>query len=77
MRTSEEIDGRRDFKGELVGADDESVALAGDWGTIRIPLERIRRSNLMPDEISASAEGAKHKTFGGRSPRRSRTTGRV
>ncbi len=51
VRTREEIEGRRDFKGELVSADDEAVALAGDWGTIRIPHERIRRSNLMAQEF--------------------------
>jgi len=77
VRTSEEIEGRKDFKGELVGADDEAVALAGDWGTVRIPHERIRRSNLMPQDVPASAEGAKHRTLGGRSPRNSGTTGRV
>jgi ribosome maturation factor RimP len=51
VRTREEIEGRKDFKGELVDADDEAVALAGAWGTIRIPHERIRRSNLMPQEF--------------------------
>ena len=57
VRTREEVEGRKDFKGELVGADDEAVALAGDWGTVRIPHERIRRSNLMPEEISARTTG--------------------
>jgi ribosome maturation factor RimP len=49
VRTLVEIEGRKDFKGELIGADAEGVTLAGDWGTIRIPHERIRRSNLAPD----------------------------
>ena len=48
VRTREQIEGRRDFKGELVGADDDGVSLAGDWGQIDIPHERIRRANLMP-----------------------------
>jgi ribosome maturation factor RimP len=47
VRTRDAIDGRRDFKGELIGADDRGVALAGEWGTITIPHERIRRSNLV------------------------------
>jgi ribosome maturation factor RimP len=51
VRTREEIEGRKEFKGELVGADDEAVALAGAWGTVRIPHERIRRSNLMTQEV--------------------------
>jgi ribosome maturation factor RimP len=48
VRTRDQIEGRRDFKGELVGADDDGVLLAGDWGQIEIPHERIRRANLMP-----------------------------
>jgi ribosome maturation factor RimP len=48
VRTREAIDGRSDFKGELIGADDRGVALAGEWGTVTIPHERIRRSNLLP-----------------------------
>jgi ribosome maturation factor RimP len=47
VRTREEIEGKRDFKGELIGADDHGVALAGEWGTLTIPHERIRRSNLV------------------------------
>jgi ribosome maturation factor RimP len=46
VRTREAIEGRSDFKGELIGADDRGVALAGEWGTLTIPHERIRRSNL-------------------------------
>jgi ribosome maturation factor RimP len=47
VRTREAIEGRSDFKGELIGADDRGVALAGEWGTVTIPHERIRRSNLI------------------------------
>ncbi len=47
VRTREGIEGRSDFKGELIGADDRGVALAGEWGTVTIPHERIRRSNLV------------------------------
>ena len=47
VRTIEAIAGRNDFKGELIGADDRGVALAGDWGTVTIPHEHIRRSNLI------------------------------
>jgi len=47
VRTGEPIDGRNDFKGELVGVDDEAVSLAADWGMVQIPHERIRRSNLI------------------------------
>ncbi len=54
VRTREEIEGRRDFKGELVAADEGTVALAGDWGTVRIPHERIRRSNLISQEAGTT-----------------------
>jgi ribosome maturation factor RimP len=47
VRTRDAIEGRSDFKGELIGADDRGVALAGEWGTVTIPHERIRRSNLI------------------------------
>ena len=47
VRTRDSIEGRNDFKGELIGADDRGVALAGEWGTVTIPHERIRRSNLI------------------------------
>jgi ribosome maturation factor RimP len=47
VRAREAIDGRNDFKGELIGADDRGVALAGEWGTVTIPHERIRRANLV------------------------------
>lgn len=47
VRTDEAIEGRSDFKGELVGADAAGISLAADWGMVRIPLERIRRANLI------------------------------
>jgi len=54
VRTHEAIDGRNDFKGELVGADAEGVSLAADWGMVRIPHERIRRSNLISPPAGGS-----------------------
>jgi ribosome maturation factor RimP len=47
IRTRDTIEGRNDFKGELIGADDRGVSLAGEWGTVMVPHERIRRSNLV------------------------------
>jgi len=51
VRTREAIEGKSEFKGELVDADDRAVAVAGDWGMVRIPHERIRRSNLLPQSV--------------------------
>jgi ribosome maturation factor RimP len=48
VRTTEAIDGRSEFKGELIGADESGIDVAGDWGTVRIAHEQIRRSNLLP-----------------------------
>lgn len=53
VRTREAIEGRSNFNGELVDADDRRVALAGDWGVVEIPHERIRRSNLVPQHEPA------------------------
>jgi ribosome maturation factor RimP len=54
VRTREAIEGRRSFTGTLTGADDRRVRLEADGGEVEIPLERIRRSNLVPErEIHA------------------------
>jgi ribosome maturation factor RimP len=55
VRTREAIGGRSDFKGELIGADESGVALAGEWGTLTIPLDRIRRSNLVAQAPTGKA----------------------
>jgi ribosome maturation factor RimP len=49
VRTLEPIDGQKNFTGTLTGADDESVSLETDGKTVRIPLNDIRRSNLIPE----------------------------
>jgi ribosome maturation factor RimP len=49
VRTVEAIDGQRNFTGRLEAADDVSVSLDADAGQVRIPLEGIRRSNLVPE----------------------------
>jgi ribosome maturation factor RimP len=49
VRTREAIEGQRNFTGTLTDADDESVAVEADGGAVRIPLARIRRSNLVAD----------------------------
>lgn len=49
VRTAEAIEGRQNFTGTLIGADDEGVELVADGADIRIPLARIRRSNLVPE----------------------------
>jgi ribosome maturation factor RimP len=48
VKLSEAIDGRSEFRGELTGAGEHSIELAGDWGTVAIPYESVRRANLTP-----------------------------
>lgn len=49
VRTSAAIDGQRNFRGTLIDADDRSVALTERGRSVRIPLDQISRSNLVPD----------------------------
>ncbi len=49
VRTAEAIAGRHNFTGTLTDADDEGVLLDADGADVRIPLARIRRSNLVPE----------------------------
>ncbi|HYH62885.1 MAG TPA: ribosome maturation factor RimP [Solirubrobacterales bacterium] len=48
VKTLEAIEGQRNFKGTLADADDETVTVAAVGGTfVRIPFERVERSNLI------------------------------
>lgn len=48
VKTREAIEGQRNFKGTLASADDETVTVAAIGGTlVRIPFERVERSNLV------------------------------
>ena len=54
VRTREAIEGRKDFKGELSARTTRASRSPADWGTVRIPHERIRRSNLIPQPASSA-----------------------
>ncbi len=49
VKTSEAIEGQRNFKGTLAAADDEAVTVAGEGTAVRIPFSRVERSNLVGD----------------------------
>ena len=49
VRTREPIGGRRSFTGELIGADEASVRVDPGEGEVTIPLDGVRRSNLVPE----------------------------
>ena len=53
VRTAQPIDGRRSFTGTLTEADDREVSVAVEEGPVTIPHERIRRSNLIPEQSRA------------------------
>ena len=49
VRTRAPVDGRRSITGELVGASDDVVTVAGDDGVVSIPYSEINRSNLVEE----------------------------
>jgi len=48
VRTSVPIDGRRNFTGRLAGAGPDSIEIDLGDGRAEIPLDRVHRSNLVP-----------------------------
>jgi ribosome maturation factor RimP len=50
VKTREEIDGRRSFTGRLAAADERQVSVDLGDGAVSIPLDAVRRSNLLPEE---------------------------
>jgi ribosome maturation factor RimP len=50
VRLREARDGHGSVTGELVGASDHDVTIAGADGVVTIPYERISRSNLVPGD---------------------------
>jgi ribosome maturation factor RimP len=49
LRTAAEIAGRKRFKGELIGADEQAVHLATEPQPVDIPYEQIVRGNLIDE----------------------------
>ena len=51
------LDGRKRFKGKLLGCSDDAVRLAAETGEVRLPLAAIARAKLiLTDELIALAE---------------------
>ncbi len=50
VKTSEEIAGRSSFTGKLTAADEERLSVEAPDGAVTIPLQSVRRSNLVPEE---------------------------
>ena len=49
LRTGEELGGRRRFKGQVTGADDQAVTVGVDGGEFAIPYDAIVRGNLIDE----------------------------
>jgi ribosome maturation factor RimP len=49
VRTIDAIEGRRNFTGTLTAANERSVSVDPGGGAVEIPLDRVRRSNLVPE----------------------------
>jgi ribosome maturation factor RimP len=49
VRTANAIEGRHNFTGTLTAADERSVCVDPGGGAVEIPLDRVRRSNLVPE----------------------------
>lgn len=56
IETARAIDGRRRFKGRLLGLDEGVVSMRVDGGTVRLPLAEIAKARLvLTDELIAQA----------------------
>jgi ribosome maturation factor RimP len=49
VRTSDAIEGSRNFTGTLTAANERSVSVDPGSGAVEIPLNRVSRSNLVPE----------------------------
>ncbi|HEY7561948.1 MAG TPA: hypothetical protein VH650_07220 [Gaiellaceae bacterium] len=49
IRTAQEVEGRKRFRGEVVAASDDDVTVAASTGHVRIPYETIARGNLIDE----------------------------
>lgn len=62
VETAAPVDGRRRFRGRLLGVEGDDVRLALDDGEAAIPLSAIDRAKLvMTDELLAAADAAQHE----------------
>ena len=49
VRLNQPIEGQRNFTGTIVAAGDDSFTLQTENGATEIPLDRVHRSNLVPE----------------------------
>jgi ribosome maturation factor RimP len=51
VRTHEPVEGRRSFQGTLTDVTDEMIELDQDGSPVRIPLQSVRRSHLVVEQL--------------------------
>lgn len=49
IKTRSDHEGRRNFTGELIAADDAGVTIGSDGTIVKLPYEDISKSNLVPE----------------------------
>jgi ribosome maturation factor RimP len=49
LKTSQEVDGRKNFRGELKSAGERDVTIGVDHGDVHIPYDAIARGNLIDE----------------------------
>lgn len=55
IRTRNDHDGRRNFTGELIAADDSGVTIGADGSVVTVAYDEISKSNLVPDAAGPTA----------------------
>ncbi len=55
VQTAKPIAGRRNFSGRLIAAEGTSIRVEVDGAETEIPLERVRRSNLVPEPLEVNS----------------------
>lgn len=56
IRTRSDHEGRRNFTGELIAADDSGVTIGADGAILTLPYDDISKSNLIPETAPAGGQ---------------------
>lgn len=72
IRTRSDHEGRRNFTGELIAADDSGVTIGADGAIVTLPFDDISKSNLVPDD--APQGGSRKSPEGGSTATLEQTT---
>jgi ribosome maturation factor RimP len=68
IRTTDPVDGRRNFSGTLVGAQGGAVEIECDGRSYQVPLDMVVRANLVPDWTAEFRRASQAEAEADRSP---------